>query len=96
MLGPDITLVQVFNVGASLSNVRRRLLYHESPTKGDAPEDTAGELPGIGYQLDRWEKVPAGAHQLQSISYAVPRDIDVPGFLAARNAPLRVGVQPMP
>jgi len=94
--GPHVTLVQMLDVGASLASVRRRLVYNETSTPHDPPEEVPGEEPAIGYRLDRWEHVGAGAHQLASTSYALPPDLDVRQFMAARRVPLGVTVQPMP
>ena len=92
LLAPQVTLVQSMDVSSSLASVRRRLFYREDPAASDPPEDVAGEQPGIGYQLDQWEHVGAGAHALQSVNYALPPDIDVRRFMAARAAPLQVEV----
>ena len=94
--GPHVTLVQMLEVGASLASVRRRLIYNETSTRHDPPEDVPGEEPAIGYRLDRWDHVGAGAHQLASTSHALPPDLDVRQFMAARSVPLGVTVQPMP
>lgn len=94
--GPDVTLVQLLDVGPSLASVRRRLVYRESATASDPPENVPGEEPAIGYQLDQWEHVRAGAHQLVSTSYALPPAVDAYRFMAARQAPLQVAVQPQP
>jgi hypothetical protein len=94
LLGPQLTLVQAMDVSPSLASVRRRLLYEES-SRPDPPEAVPGQEPGVGYQLDRWEHVSAGAHGLQSTSYALPPDLDVRQFLAARAAPLEVSVHRM-
>lgn len=93
LLGPRITLVQTMSVGPSLASVRRRLLYREDGDKPEPPEAVPGEEPGIGYQLDQWNRVGAGAHQLMSVSYALPVGVDVRAFMAAREAPLRVTVR---
>lgn len=93
---PHVTLVQMLDVGPSLASIRRTLVYHETSTQRDPPEEVPGELPAIGYRLDRWEHVNAGAHQLASTSYALPPDLDVRQFMAARGAPLEVTVRPMP
>ena len=95
LLSGQVTLVEMMNLSPSLATVRRRLLYREDAVS-DPPESHRGEEPGIGYQLDAWEHTGAGAHQLESISYALPPDITVRDFMAAREAPLRVQVQPLP
>jgi len=92
LLGPQITLVQTLDVSPSLASVRRRLLYNEDLSKAEPPEGSAGQVPGIGYQLDRWERVGAGTHQLLSYSYALAPDVDVRQFMASCNAPLQVRV----
>src|SRR5262249_48815608 len=75
--GPQLTFVQRLDVSPSLVTVRRRLIYRESADAAEPPEAFAGERPAIGYRLDEWERVGAGAHQLQSTSYALPADVDV-------------------
>ena len=91
--GPQITLVQALDVGQSLASVRRRILYRESPTDAERPEDIPGEEPAVGYRLDRWDHVRAGSHQLASTSYALPANVDVYQFMQARRTPLQVTVQ---
>ncbi len=93
LLGPQITLLQTLGVSPSLATVRRRLYFREDPRASDPPEDVAGEVPAIGYQLDQWERVGAGNHQLESISYALPAGLDPRQFMSARQAPLQVTVQ---
>jgi hypothetical protein len=95
VLGPEITFIQTLDVSPSLSSVRRRLLYRESATPLP-PEAVAGERPGLGFRLDRWDRVGAGLHQLESVSYALPRDVDPRAFVASRNTPLQIIVQAMP
>ena len=95
LLGPQITLVQTLGVSPSLSSVRRHLLYRESATP-DPPEAVPGERPGIGFRLDRWGGVGAGLHQIESVSYALPRQVDPHAFVAARNTPLEITVQALP
>jgi len=90
--GPEITLVQTLSVSPSLAATRRRLFYREDMTV-EIPESIAGELPGIGYQLDRWEHVGSGVHELASDSYAVPSDLDVEAFMQARAVPLQVTIR---
>ena len=94
--GPQVTLVQILDVSSSLASVRRSLVYNEASTQRDPPEEVPGEEPAIGYRLDRWEHVSAGAHQLASTSYALPPDLDVRQFLAARHVALGVTVRPLP
>ncbi|MFI5395063.1 MAG: hypothetical protein ACHQ9S_05975 [Candidatus Binatia bacterium] len=91
--GAQITLVQTMDVSPSLATVRRRLLYRES-AKPSPPEAVPGEEPGVGFNLDRWEQVGAGLHQLESVSYALPPEVDARAFMAARSTPLQVTVQP--
>lgn len=93
--GPQVTLVQILDVGPSLASVQRRLVYREAPTAADPPEDIPGEEPAIGYRLERWDRVAAGAHQLEATSYALPAQLDVGAFMAARQTPLQVLVQPL-
>ncbi len=92
--GPDITLLNALEVSPSLATTRRRLVYRETETP-DPPEAVPGEEPGIGYQLDQWEHVGAGHHELESISYALPRGVDPRAFMAARAVPIQVGVRPL-
>jgi hypothetical protein len=92
LCGPQLTLVQSMDVSPSLSTVRHRLLYRET-TQPAPPEAVPGEDPGIGYQLDEWEDVGAGAHQLQAVSYALPPDIDPRAFMRGRAAPLELSVR---
>jgi hypothetical protein len=94
--GPQVTLVQMLDVGPSLASVRRRLVYNETAIRSEPPEEVPGEEPAIGYALDRWEHVSAGAHQMASTSYALPSDVDIHQFIAARQSPLQVTVQPLP
>jgi len=94
--GPDITLLQVFESSESLHAVRRRLVYREDADGVDPPEAVRGEHPGVGYQLDQWQRVGAGRHQLTAISYALPADLDVREFVRTRQAPLAVSVQDLP
>ena len=94
VVGPQMTLVQSMDVSPSLASVRRRLLYRET-RHPEPPEAVAGAEPGIGYQLDQWEPVGAGAHQLASVAYALPPDIDVRAFMRARGVPLEVSVHPL-
>jgi hypothetical protein len=94
LVGPEVTLVQTMDVSPSLASVRRRLLFREG-SNPEPPESVVGEEPGVGYRLDEWEHVGAGAHTLQSTSYALPRDVDVRQFVAARATPLQVGAQPL-
>src|SRR5262249_30779333 len=88
LVGPQLTFVQTLDVSPSLASVRRRLLYREDPEVSEPPEEVPGEVPGIGYQLDRWEDVGAGAHELYAFSYALPRGVDVRQFVADRDVPL--------
>ena len=94
--GPQVTLLQILDLGPSLASVQRHLVYKEAPSAADPPEGIPGEEPAIGYQLDRWDHVAAGAHQLASTSYALPAPLDIGEFMAARRTPLQVSVQPLP
>ncbi|MFI5367319.1 MAG: hypothetical protein ACHQ4J_17045 [Candidatus Binatia bacterium] len=96
LLGPHVTLVQTLDVSPSLASVRRRLYYREALAARDPPETVPGAEPAVGYQLDQWERVGAGAHQLAAVSYALPPDVDVGAFMAARNAPLQTTVRTLP
>ena len=93
--GPHITLVQTMEVSSSLATVRRRFFFHES-VAASPPEALPGEQPGIGWQLDQWEHVGAGTHELSAVSYALPGDVDVRQFMKARAAPMDVTAQPLP
>jgi hypothetical protein len=95
LLGPHLTFVQTMEVSGSLASVRRRLLYREGSTR-EPPETVRGEEPGIGYRLDEWGRVGAGAHRLQSTSYALPPDVDVRAFMATRAIPVEVEVRWLP
>jgi hypothetical protein len=95
LLGPQITLVQTMEVSPSLSSIRRRLLYRESNAP-HPPEAVIGERPGIGFRLDQWSDVVGGLHQLESVSYAIPRQVDPRAFVAARSAPLQITVRAVP
>jgi hypothetical protein len=92
LLGPHITLVQSMRVSPSLQSMRRRLYYRDAPAGAEPPEEFAGELPGIGYRMDGWEKVGPGAHWFEALSYALPVGVDVHDFMDARRVPLQVGV----
>jgi hypothetical protein len=96
LLGPQITLVQDMDVSSSLVSVERRLFYREDAVHSDPPEEVPGQEPGIGYQLDRWEHVGAGTHQLRSISYALPAGLDVRAFMKARSTPLQAAMHALP
>jgi len=91
--GPQITLLQTMEVSPSLATVRRRLLFHET-VAANPPEALRGEQPGIGWQLDQWEDVGAGTHELSAVSYALPGDVDVRQFMKARATPMEVTVEP--
>ncbi|MFN8626969.1 MAG: hypothetical protein U0587_13445 [Candidatus Binatia bacterium] len=91
--GPRMTLIQTMDASPSLATVRRRLLYRAG-RKGVPPEAVPGEQPGIGFVWDRWEHVAAGTHQLESRSFALPAEVDVRAFMAARHRPLQATVQP--
>jgi hypothetical protein len=94
--GAQVTLLQILDVGPSLASVQRHLVYKEAPTAANPPEEIPGEEPAIGYQLDGWGRVAAGAHQLASTSFALPPALDVGEFMAARQTPLQISVQPLP
>lgn len=96
LVGPRLTLVQTMDVSPSLATVRRRILYREGLDISEPPEAVPGEEPGIGFQLDRWDHVGAGAHQLSSMSYAVPAQIDIGDFMRSRAAPIEGTVHVLP
>ena len=91
--GPQVTLVQELALGSTLATVRQRLLYREDGTHPEPPEALRGQLPAVGYQLDRWKDVGAGTHQLTSVSYALPPQMDVRAFMRSRQTPLLVTVR---
>lgn len=91
--GPQVTLVQELALGSTLATVRQRLLYREDGTNPEPPEALRGQLPAVGYQLDRWQDVGAGTHQLTSVSYALPPQMDVRAFMRSRRSPLLVTVR---
>ncbi|MFQ5665998.1 MAG: hypothetical protein ACE5I7_06150 [Candidatus Binatia bacterium] len=93
--GPHLTLLQTMDVSPSLASVRRRLLYRED-SRPAPPEGYPGQEPGIGYQLDQWGKVRAGAHHLRSVSWALPAGINVREFVRAQRFPLHVTVRALP
>lgn len=95
LLGPRVTLVQTMDVSPSLASVRQHLLYVETATP-DPPEAVRGMEPGVGFELDRWDNVGAGLHQLSSVSYALPPGVDARAFMAARRAPLQAQAHPLP
>lgn len=90
--GPDVTLVQYLGLSSSLDSVRRRLIYREARVVTFPPESEPGELPGVGYELDRWDSVAAGFHALQATSYVLPAGLDVHRFMLAQAYPLQVSV----
>jgi hypothetical protein len=92
LLGPHVTLLQSMRVSPSLHSVRRRLYYRDSPAGAEPPEEFGGELPGIGYRMDGWEDVGAGAHWFEALSYALPVGVDVYDFVEAQQVPLQVGL----
>lgn len=95
LVSPQVTLVQTMDLSPSLASVHRHLSYVEGD-RPDPPEAVPGAEPAIGFRLDHWENVGAGLHQLSSVSYAVPPEIDVRAFVAARGTPLEVRVQALP
>jgi hypothetical protein len=95
LVGPEITLVQSMDLSPSLASLRQRLLYREDTQLAEPPEEVPGSLPGIGYQLDRWEAVGAGAHALRAVSYALPRQADPREFIASRAVGLQIAAQPL-
>ncbi len=95
LFGPHVTLVQTMDVSPSLASVQQHLLYVESRSP-DPPEAVPGMEPGVGFELDRWDDVGAGSHQLAAVSYALPADVDARAFVAAQRTPLQVEVHPLP
>ena len=95
LLSPKVVLVQTMEVSPSLSSLRQRLIYHEAG-KPHPPESVPGEEPGVGFELDRWDAVAAGTHQLASTSYALPPALPVRAFMQARSVPLQIRVGQIP
>lgn len=81
------TLLQVFDVSASLDGTRRRLVYREG-NRPYPPEEVPGEQPAVGYRIDRWDGVDAGDHHLRARAYSLPPDVDVAEFLEGLRHPL--------
>jgi len=92
LIGPEIALVQSMDLGPTLSSVRHRLLFEEDRSRSDPPEAVPGTQPGIGYRLDRWEAVGAGAHVLAAASYALPQALDARVFMESRSRSLVTAV----
>lgn len=92
LVGDRVTLVQMFGVSASLDPVSKRFIYRDT-AQPHAPEDVAGEHPGVGYALEDWEAVGAGEHGLTAVSYALPDDVDVGAFIRGRSAPLETMIE---
>jgi hypothetical protein len=86
----EATLVHYLGTSRSLDSVRRRFVYREPRAALYPPESEPGELPGVGFELDQWEGVGAGAHALQASSYVVPAGVDVRQFMRAQAHPLEV------
>jgi hypothetical protein len=95
LIGAQVTLVQTFSVSSSLQTVYKHLIYRDG-LDPDPPESVAGQRPGVGYGLERWEDVNAGEHGLLVVSYALPPGVDVDEFVRSRTAPLQTAVKPMP
>jgi hypothetical protein len=95
LVGPQLSLVQVFGFSSSLKSVQKHLVYREGATP-DPPESVAGSNPSVGYRLERWGEVGAGEHGLTAVSYAVPAGIDVDEFLLSRSFPLEATVHAFP
>ena len=89
--GPHATLLVWLDLGSSLESTRVRLVYDDSPSP-DPPEDVPGERPGIGFRIERWDDVPAGAHHLRARAWALPPDMSLEAFLGALQNPLQVRV----
>jgi len=92
---PEVTLLQILDVGPSLASTRRRLLYRESSV-ANPPEAHAGELPAVGFRIDQWQHVDAGAHHLLARCFALAPDADVERFVAALREPLVVRASALP
>jgi hypothetical protein len=95
LVGPQLSLVQIFGFSSSLETVRKRLVYREGAAP-DPPESVAGANPSVGYNLERWDEVGAGEHGLTAFSYAVPPGVDVDAFLASRSVPLEARGRALP
>ena len=77
--GADSTFALVLRLGPTLESVGKRHYYNEV-TSLDAPEDQAGEMPGLGFRLVEWGEVDAGWHWFAAESYALPAGYDPSAF----------------
>ncbi|MBI4516086.1 MAG: hypothetical protein HY699_09765 [Deltaproteobacteria bacterium] len=94
--GPATTLVEALALSPSLASLQPRLYYREGRAEDDWPESERGEMPGIGFSLNRWNHVDRGEHWFASNSYALPPEQGVTEFMATLQQPLRVTVRPYP
>ncbi len=90
--GPESELALRFDVSPSLVVARRRLSYDERQTSGEAPDPVAGSLPAVGFEIDRWEPVAAGSHELCAAAYLLPAQADEAEFVRRHDAPLRLDI----
>lgn len=95
LVGPELQIVQVLAASPSLAPVRTGLLYREG-TSPFAPEDEAGEMPGVGFQLTDWGGVGSGFHSLSALSYILPAGYGVERLLWERGEPLVVKATTLP
>jgi len=93
--GPQLWLLQFFDVSPSLQSVKRRFLYRDDANFRAPPESFPGELPAVGYELTDWRQVGSGVHALHAMSFVLPSDADPERFLLAQRHPLRVEVRPL-
>lgn len=93
LIGPDVQLVQLLEVSASLAPLDRRLAFRTTAA-AHAPEAVPGEMPGVGYTLRGWRAVDRGVHAFAAVTYVLPRDQDLAAFLRERAMPAVVDVRP--
>ncbi|MCX8073193.1 MAG: hypothetical protein N3C12_12195 [Candidatus Binatia bacterium] len=94
--GATVTLVQVLTLSDSLRSVKRTFFFNDSLGAQSPPESSAGELPGVGYELSDWQHVGAGLHTLQLVSFVVPNTVRPEDVVAAYRRPATVQVLPLP
>lgn len=86
----DLTLVEKLRLGQSLASVKTRLLYAETTAADAAPD---APLPAVGFRLTDWNEVGNGEHSFTSVSYALPVDYDLEGFLREEQQAVEVEVE---
>ena len=95
LVGLEVALVLALDLGTSLSPLRRRLVYRED-RRWHSPEDTRGELPGIGFRLTDWDAIQGGHHAFTATSYALPADYDLERFARERRQTWSIETAPVP